>query len=151
MLKPGSAAPDFSLPDQTGTERSLEDLLKPGPLVLYFYPADFTPVCTAEACMYRDHHADLARAGLSIAGVSAQSVQSHEKFGDKHSLPFALLADPGKKVIRAYGATSFGGLLPRRVTYLINQDKSIADAVTADLTLGKHRKFIDRAIASAAR
>jgi len=149
MLKSGDQAPDFTLHDQHGDERSLPSLLERGPLVLYFYPADFTPVCTAEACMFRDVHREIAEAGLTIVGVSPQSSESHRKFEDRHKLPFPLLADPGKKVAKLYGANGPFGIGLRRVTYLINPDGTIADGVRADLGVARHRAFVRSAIESA--
>lgn len=151
MLAQESPAPDFTLPDHTGEGVSLDTLLERGPLVLYFYPADFTPLCTAEACSFRDTFADpdLESAGLSLAGVSPQSVESHRKFRDKFDLGFPLLSDPDKTVIKAYKAAMPFGLGTRRVTYLIDPDKTIADAVEANFGLGKHTAFIERAIAHA--
>ena len=151
MLAQHSPAPDFTLRDHNGAGVSLTSLLDRGPLVLYFYPADFTPLCTAEACSFRDTFADpdLESAGLSIAGVSPQSVESHRKFRDKFSLNFPLLSDPDKTVIKAYEAAMPFGLGTRRVTYLIDPDKTVVDAVEANFGLGKHNAFIERAIAHA--
>lgn len=146
MLGIGETAPDFTLHDHRGGRVSLGDLLARGPLVLYFYPADFTPVCTAEACMFRDAHADLAEAGVTIAGVSPQGTDTHAKFADKHKLPFPLLADKDKAVVKAYRANGPFGLGVRRVTYLIGADRRIMDAVRADLGVGRHRAFVKRAI-----
>ncbi|MEM7755263.1 MAG: peroxiredoxin [Planctomycetota bacterium] len=151
MLAQRSPVPDFTLPDHTGTGVTLASLLERGPLVLYFYPADFTPLCTAEACSFRDTFADpdLESAGLSLAGVSPQSVESHRKFREKFSLNFPLLSDPDKTVIKAYEAAMPFGLGTRRVTYLIDIDKTIIDAVEANFGLSKHNAFIERAIAQA--
>jgi peroxiredoxin Q/BCP len=102
MLAKGSVAPDFELTDQGGRKRTLSSLLSDGPLILYFYPADFTPGCTKEACSLRDLHQDLVRANLRVVGVSPQDTDSHRRFAEKHGLNFTLLADPDKKVIKAY-------------------------------------------------
>ena len=96
MLKAGEKAPEFVLENDKGEETSLTDLLKKGPLILYFYPADFTPGCTAEACSIRDIHSDIQSVGLQVAGVSPQDADSHARFRDKHDLPFTLLCDPDK-------------------------------------------------------
>ena len=93
MLKAGERAPEFTLPDDTGKDRSLTELLSSGAIVLYFYPADFTPGCTRQACTLRDLHADIQRAGLRVVGVSPQGAESHAKFREKHALPFVLLSD----------------------------------------------------------
>ncbi|MDH5455928.1 MAG: peroxiredoxin, partial [Gammaproteobacteria bacterium] len=102
MLDVGSKAPEFTLPNHEGTETALTDLLADGPLILYFYPADFTPGCTKEACSIRDIHNDIQAVGLTVAGVSPQDTESHVKFRDEYGLPFTLLSDPDKTVIRMY-------------------------------------------------
>ncbi len=147
MLKSGSRAPEFVLQDENSEEVSLSDLLANGPLILYFYPADFTPGCTKEACSIRDIHNDIQSVGLTVAGVSPQDAESHAKFRDKHELPFKLLCDPDKVAIKMYDVDGPLGIGVRRVTYLINQDRTIADAVQADLMIGRHKEFIDKAIA----
>src|SRR5690606_6364381 len=102
MLKPGTRAPDFTLPDQDGHATTLAALLARGPLILYFYPADFTPGCTKEACGLRDRFPVLDAAGMTIAGVSPQSPESHRRFRAQYALPFLLLSDEDKAVIRRY-------------------------------------------------
>jgi thioredoxin-dependent peroxiredoxin len=151
MLEKGSVAPDFELVDQTGHQRTLSGLLKDGPLILYFYPADFTPGCTKEACSFRDLHQDLLRAGLRVVGVSPQDTDSHQRFAEKHSLNFTLLSDPDKKVVKAYGLDGPLGLGVRRGTYLIGKDGRIRDSVLADLRIGAHEAFVKSAIAAGAR
>ena len=83
MLKVGSKAPDFILPDEDGDDVSLVGLLEQGPLILYFYPADFTPGCTKEACSIRDIHSDLTAVGLQVVGISPQDDESHARFREK--------------------------------------------------------------------
>ena len=102
MLPIGGRAPEFTLPDQDDQNVSLSTLLRHGPLILYFYPADFTPGCTREACSIRDMHAELIEAGLDVAGVSPQTPETHRRFREKYKLPFTLLADVDKFVIRMY-------------------------------------------------
>ena len=147
MLSTGSQAPEFTLENENGEATSLRDLLADGPLILYFYPADFTPGCTREACDIRDLHGQIQAVGLRVAGVSPQDAASHARFRDKYELPFTLLCDPDKTVVRQYDVDGPFGVGVRRATYLIDQDGRIADAVQADLRIGKHRAFIDRAIA----
>jgi peroxiredoxin Q/BCP len=146
MLKPGSRAPEFVLPDETGEDVALSDLLKDGPLLLYFYPADFTPVCTKEACTFRDMHDDIVAVGLRVAGVSPQDADSHARFRQEHRLPFTLLCDTDKTVIKMYDVDGPFGVGVRRASYLINQDRGIQDAVLADVLIGRHREFLDKAI-----
>src|SRR5256886_12507659 len=102
MLATGGRAPEFTLPDQDGQSVSLSTLLRYGALILYFYPADFTPGCTREACSIRDLHAEIQEAGLDVAGVSTQAPGSHRAFRKKNKLKFTLLSDDGKIVIRMY-------------------------------------------------
>jgi peroxiredoxin Q/BCP len=150
MLKPGTRAPQFTLPDHEGREVSLTELLRCGSLVLYFYPADFTPGCTREACSIRDLHDELADAGLRVAGISPQDAGSHARFRSEHGLQFILLADADKTVIRAYGVDGPLGIGVRRATFLIGPDGVIRDAVLADLRIHRHEAFI-RAALDAAR
>lgn len=149
MLKPGQSAPDFSLPDHTGALVTLSAELEAGPVALVFYPRDFSPVCTREVCSVRDVHADLARAGVRVFGISADSIESHARFRARHSIEFALLADVDGAVSRAYDVSGFLGLLPGRVTYLIGRDGRIADAVSADLRVGRHVALLERALLAA--
>jgi len=146
MLKAGSRAPEFVLKNDQGVDTSLTDLLKDGPLILYFYPADFTPGCTKEACSIRDIHDDLVAVGLTVAGVSPQDRDSHTRFREEHNLPFVLLSDPGKDAIKMYDVDGPLGVGVRRATFLIAQDRTIQDAVLADILIGRHEDFINKAI-----
>ena len=156
MLKPGSPIPDVTIPPTPGLcedPTPLGDLARRGPLVLYGYPADSTPMCTRQACIVRDTIADHAQAlhdaGLRIVGISPQGPASHKKFTNRHELNFPIIADEGKAVLKALEMLGPLGI-PRRVTYLLLPDGTIGDAMAADLMLGKHAKFIRRALASAA-
>lgn len=146
MLQAQSRAPEFVLPDDQGRDTSLGDLLHGGPLILYFYPADFTPGCTREACAIRDIHSELAAVGLTVAGVSPQDPESHARFRKTHNLPFTLLCDPGKIVVRMFGVDGPFGIGVRRATFLINQDRTISDTLLADVRIGRHTEFIRKAI-----
>ncbi len=148
MLDIGKTAPDFTLPDQDGKNRRLSELLQGQSLILYFYPADFTPGCTQEACDFRDLHKQIQGAGLTVVGISPQSAESHRRFRDKHQLPFVLLSDEEKSVIRAYDVDGPLGIGVRRATFLIDAKRKIVDAVLADLRIGKHQEFVEKAIAS---
>ena len=145
MLAIGSRAPEFTLPDQDDRNVSLTTLLNKGPLVLYFYPADFTPGCTREACMLRDMHAQILSAGMSVAGVSPQAPDRHTEFREKYKLPFTLLADTAKFVINMYDVNGPLGLGVRRVTYLIDQARVIRAALKADFRISQHEEFVRRA------
>jgi len=147
MLEKGERAPDFTLPDQDGRERTLSSLLDGESLILYFYPADFTPGCTREACDLRDLHTQILGAGLRVVGVSPQSPDSHRRFRDKHGLPFTLLSDESKSVIKAFGVDGPLGIGVRRATFLIDRGRVVRDAVMADLRVAKHKEFVESAIA----
>lgn len=147
MLAIGARAPEFTLPDADGQPTSLSNLLRDGPLILYFYPADFTPGCTREACQMRDLHAELDAAGLRIAGVSPQNPESHRTFREKYKLPFPLLADVDRFVIKMYDVQGPLGFGVRRATFLIDQSRHIQDAVLADFRIGEHEAFVHKAIA----
>jgi peroxiredoxin Q/BCP len=118
-LAPGDTAPLIALPDQDGTERR-SDQLDGKALVLFFYPKDDTPGCTMEACAFRDSYSDLQGLGAEVWGVSGDDAASHRRFANRHRLPFPLLVDAGNRVRKAFGVPSVLGLLPGRVTYVID-------------------------------
>jgi thioredoxin-dependent peroxiredoxin len=146
MLKAGERAPEFTLPDDTGTDRSLTELLSGGAIILYFYPADFTPGCTRQACKLRDLHTDIQRAGMRVVGISPQSPDSHAKFREKYHLPFTLLSDEQKTVIKMYGLNGPLGIGVRRASYLVNGGRRVRDAVLADFRIARHMDFVRKAI-----
>jgi peroxiredoxin Q/BCP len=146
MLEAGSRAPEFVLENDQGGETSLSELVQNGPLILYFYPADFTPGCTKEACSIRDIHDDIQAVGLQVAGVSPQDADSHQRFRDEHDLPFTLLSDPEKVAVKMYDVDGPFGVGVRRTTFLISQDRVIQDAMMADVRIGRHKEFIEKAV-----
>ena len=146
MIKSGERAPEFTLPDDTARDRSLTELLSTGAIVLYFYPADFTPGCTRQACVLRDLHTDIERAGVRVVGISPQSPQTHAKFKAKYQLPFVLLSDAQKTVIKMYGVNGPLGIGVRRATYLIDGSRRVRDAVLADFRIERHADFIRKAV-----
>ncbi len=148
MLKKGELAPDIELPDHEGVKRRLSDLVDGKPLILYFYPSDFTPGCTQEACDLRDLHTRILASGLRVVGVSPQSPESHRRFREQHALPFTLLSDEDKVAIRAFEVDGPLGIGVRRATFLIDGKRRIVDAVLADLRIGRHQEFVERAIAA---
>lgn len=147
MLKKGDKAPDFELGDENGVPVRLSGLLSEGPIILYFYPKDFTSVCTRQACMVRDSHERIERAGLRIIGINSEKGEKHARFRKKHGLPFRLLVDPGREVARAYEAIGPFGLYTARVSYLIGTDGVVEDSVRADLRLGPHKRLVEAALA----
>jgi peroxiredoxin Q/BCP len=148
MLKKGELAPDIELPDHEGVKRRLSDLVDGKPLILYFYPADFTPGCTKEACDLRDLHTRILASGLRVVGVSPQSPESHRRFREQHALPFTLLSDEDKVAIKAFEVDGPLGIGVRRATFLIDGKRRIVDAVLADLRIGRHQEFVERALAA---
>lgn len=146
MLQAGERAPEFTLPDETGTDRSMTELLSIGAIILYFYPADFTPGCTRQACALRDMHGDMIKAGLRVVGVSPQNPESHAKFKAKYNLPFVLLSDEHKAVIKMYGVNGPLGFGVRRASFLIDGGRKIRDVVLADFKIASHEEFARKAM-----
>ncbi|MFY9249632.1 MAG: peroxiredoxin [Vulcanococcus sp.] len=118
-LKSGDRAPLIALQDQNGVERR-SDQLAGKALVLFFYPKDDTPGCTMEACAFRDSYADLQALGAEVWGVSGDNAGSHQRFADRHNLPYPLLVDQNNQLRKAFGVPGVLGLLPGRVTYVID-------------------------------
>lgn len=121
-VKVGDIAPDFSLPSQNGSTVSLKDFRGNKSVVLYFYPKDDTPGCTAESCAFRDSYETFQEAGAEVIGISSDSANSHAKFASKYQLPFTLLSDTNNEVRKLYGVPATLGILPGRVTYAIDRD-----------------------------
>ena len=115
----GDQLPSFTLEDQNGEERKPESV-RGRWLVLFFYPKDETPGCTAEACGFRDSHEELQQLGAQVWGVSGDDLVSHRRFAERHQLPFPLLSDSDQRLRRAFGVPKTLGLLPSRVTYVID-------------------------------
>ena len=120
-VKVGDKAPDFTLPSQMGDNVTLSEFFGKKNIVLYFYPKDESPGCTREACTFRDSYEELTNLGAEVIGVSGQSVESHKSFATHYGLPFILLSDEDNKVRKLYGVPSTMGLLPGRVTYIIDK------------------------------
>ncbi len=120
-VKVGDKAPDFTLPSQMGDNVSLSEYLGKKSVVLYSYPKDESIGCTREACSFRDSYQELASLGAEVLGVSGQSIESHKSFATHHGLPFLLLSDSGNKVRELYGVPATMGIIPGRVTYIIDK------------------------------
>lgn len=138
-LVAGDRAPLIALSDAEGVERR-SDSLGGRPLVLFFYPKDDTPGCTAEACAFRDSFADLQALGADVWGVSGDDAASHQRFATRHQLPFPLLVDRDNALRRAFGVPSVLGLLPGRVTYVIDGDGVIRHVFNNLLDGPAHRR-----------
>ena len=138
-LAPGDRAPHIALRDAEGQERT-SDQLQGRPLVLFFYPKDDTPGCTAEACAFRDSYADIQSLGAEVWGVSGDNASSHRRFAQRHGLSFPLLVDEGNRLRQAFEVPSVLGLLPGRVTYLIDGDGVIRLVFNNLLDGAAHRR-----------
>ena len=137
-LAAGDRAPLVALNDQKGEGRR-SDQLAGKALVLFFYPKDDTPGCTAEACAFRDSYADLQALGAEVWGVSGDDLASHQRFASRHNLPFPLLVDGGNSLRKAFGVPSVLGLLPGRVTYVIDGEGVIRHVFNNLLDGSAHR------------
>jgi peroxiredoxin Q/BCP len=140
----GDVAPEFDLPDAAGKRVRLADFKGKQAVVLYFYPKDDTPGCTKEACSFRDQYEAFKGAGAEVIGVSSDSEASHGKFAQKHRLPFVLVADSGGQLRKRYGVPSTLGLLPGRVTYVIDRGGVVRHVFNSQLQATKH---VDEALA----
>ncbi|WP_418960942.1 peroxiredoxin [Streptomyces tritici] len=145
-MKIGDVVEDFSLPDETGTVRTLSELLQDGPVVLFFYPAAMTPGCTAEACHFRDLAAEFKAAGAQPVGVSGDPVDRQQEFADRHSLGYPLLSDPQGAVRGRFGVQRGFSLAPtKRATFVIDQDRTVLEIVRSEFRMSAHA---DRALAA---
>ena len=137
-LRIGDKAPDFAAQTQEGKTISLADYRHHNLVVLFFYPQDYTPVCTKEACAFRDAYQDFLEAGAIVLGVSSDSEQRHRDFAKTHRLPFPLLSDPQQTVRKAFGVPSTLWLFPGRVTYVIDAEGIIRHIFNSQLQAGQH-------------
>jgi thioredoxin-dependent peroxiredoxin len=137
-IQVGDKAPDFTLPSQAGEQVRLSDRLGERIVVLYFYPKDETPGCTKEACAFRDSYEVFAEAGAEVIGVSSDSVDKHATFAGRHELPFTLLSDRGGQVRKSYAVPATLGLLPGRVTYVIDRAGTVRHVFSSQTNIGRH-------------
>jgi peroxiredoxin Q/BCP len=134
----GDQAPDFTLPNQSGDPVRLSDFIGKSSIVLYFYPKDNTSGCTTEACAFRDSYEVFKDAGAEVIGVSSDSTASHQQFASKHHLPFVLLSDSHGAVRKRYGVPATFGLLPGRVTYIIDKQGMVRHLYSSQFAAEKH-------------
>jgi peroxiredoxin Q/BCP len=138
-IKIGSSIPTFSLPDQNGNLFDINSVLGKKNLVIYFYPKDDSPGCTAEACSFRDQFEVFKEADAVIIGISGQSVESHKEFAEKHRLSFTLLSDEGNKIRKQFGVPSdLFGLLPGRVTFVADKKGKVIYVFNSQTNATKH-------------
>jgi len=145
-MKPGDQISDFTLQDETGTERTLSGLAAKGPVVLFFYPMASSGGCTQEACHFRDLAAEFAALGAQPVGISSDSVAKQSTFAGAHSLGYPLLSDKDNKVAKelgAYRAWLPGALHTRRMTYVIDTDRRLVDSFGSEMQFDDHA---DRAL-----
>ena len=138
MLGMGDRAPEFSGTDQNGKTVSLSAYQDKQAVVLYFYPKDFTPGCTKEACSFRDAYEVFADAGAAVIGVSGDTAESHQKFTTEHKLPFSLISDSKGKIRSAFGVPRTAGLIPGRVTFVIDKKGIIRFRFSSQTDIQKH-------------
>jgi len=136
-VKIGDIAPEFTLPDQSGKMVSLTDFADKI-VVLYFYPKDFSTGCTAEACSFRDSYTVFKDAGAEVIGISSQSVDSHKRFALANNLPFILLSDEDGKIRKLYGVPSTLGIIPGRVTFVIDKKRIVRHMFNSQTNPTKH-------------
>jgi thioredoxin-dependent peroxiredoxin len=135
----GDLAPGFTLPSQSGEEVSLQDFLgKNRAIVLFFYPKDDTPGCTKEACSFRDGYERFEKLEAEVIGISSDSVRSHQRFAQRHGLPYVLLSDEEGEVRKLYGVPNTLGLFPGRVTYVIDDEGVVRHVFSSQLGVTKH-------------
>jgi peroxiredoxin Q/BCP len=151
----GDEVPDFELPDQDGTPRSLSGLLADGPVVLFFYPAAMTTGCTKEACHFRDLAAEFKQAGAQRVGISMDSVEKQKRFADKHSFDYPLLSDADGAVAQIFGVKRGGvgsklGAPVKRWTFAIGTDRKIVKAIHSELNMNLHADEALAALGAAA-
>ena len=145
----GQPAPDFTLPSADGTEVTLSSLRGKW-VVVFFYPKDNTTGCTAEACAFRDSHEDFTDAGAVVIGISSDSIDSHQRFAAKHNLPFTLLSDTGGKVRGDWGVGRTLGILPGRVTFVIDPEGVVRKVFSSQLRATAHQAEALQAITASA-
>lgn len=138
MLGIGDIAPDFTLPDQTGTERTLSTLLADGPVVLFFYPKAMTAGCTKESCHFRDLAGEFAAVGAQRVGISADKVDKQAAFDEQHSLGYPLLSDSSKSVASEFGVKRSLVPVSKRATFVIDTDRRILAAISSELNFDVH-------------
>jgi thioredoxin-dependent peroxiredoxin len=146
-LQNGDSAPDILLRVFNGESLQLSDLYHSRPVVLFFYPKNNTTICTKEACAFRDAYQDFVDAGATVVGVSGDSAASHQQFADQHRLPYLLASDEDGALRRVFGVPKTLGLLPGRVTYVIDREGVVRHVFSAQLAADRHVREALSAIA----
>ena len=141
QIKPGDRAPEFELPDQTGSVRSLSRLLAAGPVVLFFYPAAMTPGCTKEACHFRDLASEFSALGAARVGISTDGVDKQARFADSQRFDYPLLSDADGRVAESFGVKRglLGKFLPvKRTTFVIDSDRTVLEVISSEVNMDTH-------------
>ncbi len=138
MINAGDSAPEFTLRDQSGVDVTLSELLKTGPVVLFFYPKAMTAGCTKESCHFRDLASEFAAVGAQRVGISADRVDRQAEFAAKHDFDYPLLSDQDRKVAAAFGVKRPGPLLSRRATFVIGSNGKILASFASELNMDLH-------------
>lgn len=138
-IQKGDKCPEFKLKNQEGELVDISEKIGEKNLVIYFYPKDDSPGCTKQACSFRDAFEDFTEIGAEVIGISSDDEESHKKFAKKHNLPFTLLADSDKKVRKMFGVpTNLLGLIPGRVTYVVDKKGTIQGVFNSQMNFDKH-------------
>jgi peroxiredoxin Q/BCP len=138
MLAVGTLAPNFELPDQNGHTIELAQFKGKQSVVLFFYPRDHTPGCTAQSCSFRDNYLGFKNLGAQVIGISADSVESHEGFASEYKLPYPILSDAAGSVAKQYGLKKTFGLIAPRVSFVIDKQGAIRYAYSSQLRASSH-------------
>ncbi len=142
MLKIGDRVPDLEMTDHKGETFKLRDRAAQGPVVFYFYPKDFTRICTEQACMFRDAHEEMQGLGAQVIGVSVDGTTSHKRFAEEHQLPFSLVPDPDRRIATAFGVFQLFGLLTKRATFVIDREGVVRGVFHHEFSAQKHLKDV---------
>lgn len=147
MLNVGDPAPDFEAPCGDGRQLRLRDFRGRRHVVLYFFPRDFTPGCTKEACSFRDRRAEIATLEAEVVGISFDTAEQHAAFANQYSLPYPLVSDTDGRIAAKYGVTRLGGwiswLPPKRITFVIDKKGTVRHVIQSEFSIDRH---IDEAI-----
>ncbi len=146
MINTGDKLPLFQLPDHTGKLFDISSLLGKQNIVLFFYPKDGSPGCTAEACTFRDAYEEFLKANCEVIGISGDGIRTHVIFKDKHKLPFILLSDRHNELQSQFGIKKLLGILPARVTFLVDKQGIVRHVFSSQFLVKRHVKSVLKAL-----
>jgi len=143
MLKKGDNVAGLTFTDHQGNTHCLDDFKDRSAVILFFYPMDFSPGCTREACYFRDYYREIVDLGGVVFGVSTNSADSHAKFGEKHKLPYPLIPDTDRRLSKTFGTGRLGGWLGnKRVTFVLAPDGEVIDVIRSELDMRAHAQRV---------